>query len=374
MNFRIDIIFAVILPFITLFYFFYNIITIDRINALKRLRNINKKSLEKYFKSYDKVYNDQTMVSTLEDFNNGLPPAKFTIPENDVKPSEYTADCYSILKDLCALGNLKKMYIPRCLDLKKSIPENQKLYEQQVGENLKVGVGSKILEIGSGCGRIAHEMSQFTGADVYGINIDYDQITDAKNYAKKTSNQKTHFLYSDLNDKQPFEDNYFDGIYVFQGCAAFISNHESFFKEMFRILKPGGIFFMGDVVLMDNFNKSKKFHLELLKNSRMVMAGGVFIHYKYFEKYASEAGFNILSSKGGTFPNLASELPLLVKEHDNFNSIEKIIKLFTNLNILPNYMPELMKRLRYGGDDLIIMEENNLITMNWDFYFQKPLN
>ena len=366
---RVIIIIAILLliAFITL-----SFINSDRFKALERLKKINKESLEKYFQSYDKIFNDQTMVSTLDDFNKGKPPAIFSIPEIDHKPSEYTADCYSILMDLCALGNLKKMYIPRSIDNTKSLPENQTLYEQQVGRNLKVGKGSKILEIGSGCGRIAYDMSKFTGADVYGINIDSKQIKDAKKFIKKKKTNKLHFVFSDLNDRQPFKDNYFDGIYEFGAFTSFITNFESVFKEMFRILKPGGIFFISDAILLDDFSRDNKYHLELLKNSRMVMAGGVFVHYKYIEKYAKDAGFNILSSQGGEFPNLAQDLPMLIKEHANFNKIEKIIKFCSKIKLLPSYMPYLMKRLRFGGDDLVKLEENNLLTMDWDFYFQKP--
>ena len=363
------------LPFILiliLYQIFKMITNSEKFKALERLKKIKSENLDKYFKSYYKIFNDQTMVSTLDDFNTGKPPATFTIQEVDVKPSEYTADCYSILMDLCALGNLKKIYIPRCIDDTKSLPENQTLYEQDIGRNLKVGKGSKILEIGSGCGRIAYDMSQFTGADVYGLNIDNEQIKDAEKYAKSQKTDKLKFIFSDLNDKQPFEDNFFDGIYTFQGCVSFISDHASFFKEMFRILKPGGILYIVDAVLLDNFSRDNKYHLELLKNSRMVMAAGVFVHYKYIEKYAEESGFNILSSKGGTFPNLAQELPLLIKEHAHFNGIEKLVNFCSKLGILPNYMPELIKRLRFGGDDLVKMEENNLLTMDWDFCLQKP--
>ena len=78
------------------------------------------------------------------------------------------------------------------------------------------------------------------------------------------------------------------------------------------------------------------------------------------------------SSKGGTFPNLAQELPLLIKEHAHFNGIEKLVNFCSKLSILLSYMPELIKRLRFGRDDLVKMEDNNLLTMDWDFYFQKP--
>jgi len=127
-----------------------------------------------------------------------------------------------------------------------------------------------------------------------------------------------------------------------------------------------------DVVLLDDFDRYDIEHLELLKNSRMIMAGGVFVHHKYIEKFAKDVGFNIVSSRGGPPPNLAQELPLLIKEHDHFNLIEKLIWFATKIRLLPSYMPDLMKRLRFGGDDLVELEQRNLLTMDWDFCFQKP--
>ena len=34
-------------------------------------------------------------------------------------------------------------------------------------------------------------------------------------------------------------------------------------------------------------------------------------------------------------------------------------------------MPYLIDRLRFGADDLVEMLEKNMMTMTWDFYFQK---
>ena len=97
------------------------------------------------------------MISTLEDYNNKRPSTGFVVTGK--KPSEYIADCYSILNMLCALGNVKKMYVPKCVDNKKSLKENQELYEKEIAYKLKCKKGGKILELGSGCGRIAYHMS-----------------------------------------------------------------------------------------------------------------------------------------------------------------------------------------------------------------------
>ena len=342
----------------------------DNYRALKRLKGISQPELQVYFDSYGKIFNDQNMVSDLNDFINNIPAATFEINDNS-KPSEYTADCYNILNDLCALGNVKKMYIPRCLDMTKNLKQNQTLYERQVGDNLNVRPGGKLLEIGSGCGRIAYDMSKYTGCDVYGINIDETQIRDSQKYSKSKKWNKTHFIFSDLNDRLPFDDNTFDGIYEFGAMTSFITNYKSVFSELYRVLKPGGILFISDAVLLDNFNKGNPRHMELLRKARMVMAGGVFLHYAYFETFGKDAGFKLLSSRGGDYPNLAQDLPMLEKEHKHFAKIEKIVSVCSKLKLLPKHMPYLLERLRYGGDDLVELEKGNCLTMDWDFYFQK---
>ena len=105
---------------------------------------------------------------------------------------------------------------------------------------------------------------------------------------------------------------------------------------------------------------------------RMVMAGGVFLHYKYFEDIGTKSGFKLLSSNGGKLPHLTSELGMLKKEHAHFGKIEGIIRFLTKFRILPKHMIGLIERLRYGGEELVKMEEENLVTMDWEFHFIKP--
>ena len=355
---------------VLIIYSVFRIKSSENYKALIRLCNLDEEKINLYYASYQKIFNDQKMISTLEDYINGIPPAKFTIPENR-KISEYTAECYSVLNDLCALGNVKKMYIPKMINSNKNLKENQNLYEKEVAHKLNVKRGGKILELGCGCGRIAHHISQETKCQVYGVNIDEKQLKDARDFAKKNKTDN-EFVFADFNDNFPFQDNMFDAIYDFGAFTTFINNY-NVFNELYRILKPGGTLFITDGVLLDNFDKNNKTHLDLMSSSRMVMAGGVFLHYKYFEDIGIKSGFKLLSSKGGNFPQLASELQMLKKEHAHFGRIERIINILTKCKFLPKHMKGLIERLRYGGNDLVEMEEQNLVTMDWEFHFIKPL-
>ena len=343
----------------------------DKGKSFNRLYHLDPKKVKSYFDSYNDMYShDIKMFSDINDYKNNIPSTGFVIPK-DKKSSEYSSFQYNVLKDLCNLGNVKKMYIPPTLDLKKSFIENQRLTEQYLAAKLNVKPSSKILDIGCGCGRIAHHISQLTKSQVYGINIDEGQLSDARQFAKrkKTSNQ---FLFNDLNDKYPFPDNHFDAIYSIQACVTFIRDNDSVFKEINRVLKPGGVLFINDCVLMDNFDGKNPHHVKLLNNSRMVMAAGFENYYKYYEDAATRNGFKILeSSSGGTYPNLARDLQTLKNEHANYQKIENKIKFLSKCKFLPKHMPYLIDRLRFGADDLVEMLEKNMMTMTWDFYFQK---
>jgi sterol 24-C-methyltransferase len=369
---KLIIILIIILVIILILYLLYQIIQSEKFKALRRLCNLNNKQLDAYFNSYNEIFSDNSMVSTLEDYKNNKPPSRFVISK-DNKPSEYTANCYSILKDLCALGNIKKMYIPSCIDSNKGVIENQILCEKKIALSLNVKPNGTLLELGCGCGRIAHHISNLTNCKVIGINIDNTQLEDARKYAKKNKTNN-EFIFCDFNDRLPFEDNTFDGIYEFGAYTAFISNFNNAFNEIFRILKPDARVIICDVILLDTFNRNNINHLKLLNNARPVMAGGNFIHYKYIEDIAKKAKFEIISSKGGDPPNEASELQLLKNEHAHFGKIETLIKYLTKIYILPNYMNNLIKRLRSGGDDLVELEEKNLLTMCWEFILEKPKN
>lgn len=351
-------------------YVVYKIRTSSRYYALKCLTSLTPEDINCFYDSYGKIFSDSTMISTLDDFKNNRPPSKFVVSEV-IKPAKYTADCYSVLNHLCALGNVKKMYIPPCIDNKVGIIENQILCEKQISQSLNVKPNGTLLELGCGCGRIAHHISKLTNCKVIGINIDNQQLDDAIRYSKKNMYDYTSFLFCDFNDILPFEDNTFDAIYTVQGFITFISDYDQTFNELYRVLKPGGRFIIADAVLLDNFDRENLNHLNLMNNSRPLMAGGVFLHYKYIEDIAKKENFEIISSKGGELPNEAVELPLLVKEHQHFDNIEMVIKYLTKIYVIPDYMNNLIMRLRYGAADLIEMEEKNLITMTWEFILEK---
>lgn len=111
--------------------------------------------------------------------------------------------------------------------------------------------GKRVLEIGVGQGT---DLAQFgkSGAECYGVDItdNHLQIT-ARNFSERGLNV---VLYKADATQLPFPDGHFDCVYSF-GVIHHIPEIERILEEVYRVLKPGGVF-MGAV-----YHKWSAFHL-----------------------------------------------------------------------------------------------------------------
>ena len=102
--------------------------------------------------------------------------------------------------------------------------------------------GEAVLDIGSGLGVDSFIASAATGpgGSVIGLDISRREVEHATTRAKTRGLVNVKFVNADM-EKMPFEDNSFDVI-VSNGAFCLAPNKESAFKEIYRVLKPGGRF------------------------------------------------------------------------------------------------------------------------------------
>jgi ubiquinone/menaquinone biosynthesis C-methylase UbiE len=107
-------------------------------------------------------------------------------------------------------------------------------------ENGVVKPGDKLLDIGCGFGRNSNWLAS-KGLDVTAININDEEINEAKKSAKKL-NADVNYIHANAIEL-PFKDNSFD-VALDLGCSHMIPSkdgQEKAAKEASRVVKHGGI-------------------------------------------------------------------------------------------------------------------------------------
>ncbi len=324
--------------------------------ALGRLFTTSETEFKAFMGTYGALFVDSP-ENTKDDYDNGVPLRGYkqgSSPELE----QY----YKIIHLLCTLGSVEKMYMPPAIDAEESVRENQNLLERQLAKDIAVGAGAKVLDLGCGCGAIAAHVAALTGSIVHGINIDKSQIEKAW---ENLDRSRLRFAVGDFNNPLGFEDETFDAVYNVQALT-YATDLEATFKEVFRVLKPGGRVFSNDVAALDNYDRANDDHRLLIQHTRELTAFGGFWHYRYWEDALEGAGFELLASEG------KSAVEMIRKENALYDRFEAIFSALSKIRVIPRKIEAMLRRMNLNCESYIRAEEEELLTLNWKSVAQKP--
>lgn len=146
----------------------------------------------------------------------------------------------------------------------------------------------RVLDAGCGLGNSSFWLAKEYNASVTGISVVQSQINEATAYAKQNKYNSVNFVRANYL-QTPFEDNSFDVVWAIESVC-YANDKQLFFKEAFRILKPGG-----RVVIADFFRQSRAFESSKEKQLKDAFKGWEVLDIDTLEEYIANAkavGFN----------------------------------------------------------------------------------
>lgn len=118
----------------------------------------------------------------------------------------------------------------------------------------------KIIDIGCGVGGPLRTIAKFTGAKMTGLNNNAYQISRGERMIKAAGlAEKANFVKGDFMHI-PLESETYDGAYAIEAtCHA--PDRVGVFTEIFRLLKPGGVFVTYEWCLTDKYDPNNPAHV-----------------------------------------------------------------------------------------------------------------
>lgn len=280
-------------------------------------------------------------------------------------------DYYSVLNLVLSLGSIEKMYIPPMLDYKKSLVENQDLFEERMVEDLRIKSSDKVLDIGCGRGRIAGHVARFSKAHVTGMNIDDEQLSQARKFAKEANlEDRVTFKKIDMNDiPLPFEAESFNAIYHVQAFS-YSKDLYKLAKDLYRILKSGGRISCCDWVTLDNFDPKNKEHVRLVNETKIILgAVGTPSKDEYLDAF-KQAGFTIIKAEVPSVED--TDVRNIDKASKEYRWIHRLVNFLVGVRLLPRHFQTLLNQLSRHVDSFMEVDRRKIGTTNYHIIAEKP--
>lgn len=255
------------------------------------------------------------------------------------------------------------------MDKKASITENQLLAEEMIAREIGLTAGHHVLDLGCGRGRVAAHMTKYTGAKVTGLNIDPNQLAQAREYNDKLGFHN-EFVERDQNDLPlPFPDDTFDAFYEIQALSL-CKNPKALFKEVYRVCKPGAKFLLLDWVSLPPYDPTDPEQAELMRRTKPLIGAVGTPTPASFETALTEVGFKVTRSDNPSIDDI--QYPLIDKVDGYFRAMRQLILALVKLRVLPKHFKTLINRFCLDGPAFVKMDKMRLITTTYVVAAQKP--
>ena len=256
-------------------------------------------------------------------------------------------------------------------------------HEEGVARLLGLRPGMRVADVGCGVGGPLVAVARASGASVTGLNINGRQVAIAERLVRKAGLEGTcRLVPGDFTDA-PFDAGQFDAAYSFEAICH-TKNTDLAFRELFRILRPGGEIAIVDWCLTERFDPHDAGHRDV--RARIETGNATPDLQTTEEQLAAvrSAGFEVLSATDqagecdprtpwyGPLQGRDRSLSSLARSPSARRVTAALTRILERFRILPAGTADASALLNIAADALVEGGELGIFTPSFLVHARKP--
>ncbi len=341
--------------------------------------------LRKLSKGLKAAYGGSDVHRRVEQFDGWMDRAGEDAGSTGYDHAETVKEYYDLCSEFMVFGWSESLHFAP-LSPSESLEESQIRHQRLMIDKLELQEGMAVIDVGCGIGGPMRRVVQEAGVRVTGVNSSEVQLARARSLSAEAGiDHMVDYLACSFMDMGAIADDTFDRGYAIEStCHA--PDKAGAFAEIYRVLKPGALFWGQEMCMTDKFDPGNKRHLSIKRELMHGIALKDIATTVEVNRDLEAVGFQVIEAKdmavedgpatpwyrpmearGGTLGNALRRTPLGRK------AMVVLIRLAEALRMFPKGSAEVVRLMDRTANAYVAGGKSGLFTPLYCFLARKPL-